>query len=128
MEDEVKKWLEKKKREMGQPAHEREEKPVVEPKIEQEPEPQSEQPPIPVETAPVEIPEEVEEEAPITKHVETQTKIASDMDVLKMKETPVKTGGFFTTKAKIMLMLIIALVIFIIYWTFVYSPALLSTE
>lgn len=127
MEEEVKKWLEKKKREMGQPAHEREEKPTAEPKIEQEPEPQLEQPPAPVETAPVEIPEEVEEETP-TKHVETQTKIASDMDVLKMKETPVKTGKLFTTKAKIMLVLIIALVIFIIYWTFVYSPALLSTE
>jgi len=127
MEEEVKKWLEKKRMEMGQPAHEREEKPVAEQKIEPQPEP--EQPPVPIETAIIPIPEEPEEieEAPETKHVETQSKIASDMDVLRMKEVPTRTGKLFTTKAKIMLLLIIALAIFIIYWTFVFSPALLTT-
>jgi len=132
MEEEVKKWLEKKRMEMGQPAHEREEKPVAEQKIEPQPEP--EQPLAPTETAPTqtapasitEEPEEIEE-SPETKHVETQNKIASDMDVLRMKDMPARAGKLFTTKAKIMLLLIIALAIFIIYWTFVFSPALLTT-
>jgi len=134
MEEEVKKWLEKKRREMGQASYE---KPAPEPveKVEPvQPLPEHIQEQMTPEKIPEpqkveeveEEPEEVIEEAPAAKPVETQNKIASDMDVLKMNDTPIRRGGLFTTRAKVLLVLIIALIIFIVYWTFVYSPMLLS--
>jgi len=136
MEEEVKRWLEKKKKELGQTSYEQE-VPVVQPKIEPRPEPKIEpkiepasqtEKPQPEQTDEVlsEIPEEPEEEN--TKHVEIQAKIASDMETMKMGEMPIKTGTTLTTRAKVLLALIVALVIFIVYWVFVFSPALLSGE
>jgi len=139
MEEEVKRWLEKKKSEMGKTSYEQ--VPVAQPKIEPRPEPkiepkiepasQTEKPQLKsqqtvAEEVLSEIPEEPEEEN--IKHVETQTKIASDMETMKMGEMPIKTGTTLTTRAKVLLALIVALVIFIVYWVFVFSPALLSGE
>jgi len=130
MEEEVKKWLDKKRKEMGQPVYEKVKIPATEPKVEVEtvqplPEHAQEQIEPVIPERPQEVEEEVEEKVQ-TKHVETQAKIASDMDALKMKDMPMKRSGLFTTRAKIILALIITLVIFIVYWTFVYSPTLLS--
>ena len=136
MEEEVKRWLEKKKSEMGKTSYEQ--VPVAQPKIEPQPEtkvepkiepvqiekPQPESQQTVAEEVLSEIPEEPEETG---KHVETQAKIASDMETMKMGEMPIKSG-MLTTRAKVLLVLIVALAIFIVYWTFIISPALISGE
>jgi hypothetical protein len=138
MEEEVKKWLEKKKSELSDvsytvPAPESKPEPKVEP---EQPKPtiQAEQSqPTKVEQQEVskqisEVSEEVEKEVGPAKPFEAQRKIASDIEGLRAKEQlTIKTSGLLTTKAKILLVAIIALTIFIIYWVYVCSPTLLSS-